>query len=110
MSSLLRIGALASALALAGCINVGPDYHRPQEAPVRLQGVDTRQQSTAEFQAQWWKQFNDPVLDRLIARAAKNAPDLKIALAHLDEARAQLGSARSAQFPVSNHVDDTVAF
>lgn len=99
MISLIRTGALASALALAGCINVGPDYHHPAEKPVALQGVDAARQSNADFQADWWKQFNDPTLDALITRAAKNAPDLKIALAHLDEARALLGTARSAQWP-----------
>ncbi|HEV2621580.1 MAG TPA: efflux transporter outer membrane subunit [Frateuria sp.] len=93
--------ALASALALllAGCINVGPDYHHPAEKPVTLQGIDTARQSNAEVQADWWKQFNDPTLDALITRAARNAPDLKIALAHLDEARALLGSARSERWP-----------
>jgi len=99
MTSLLRLGAFASALALTGCINVGPDYHRPQEKPVALQGVDTARQANADFQAAWWRQFNDPTLDTLITRAAKNAPDLKIALAHLNEARALLGTARSAQWP-----------
>lgn len=99
MISLLRIGALASALALAGCINVGPDYQRPQEKPVALQGMDASRQSNADFQADWWKQFNDPTLDALIARAANNAPDLKIALAHLNESRALLGTARSEQWP-----------
>jgi multidrug efflux system outer membrane protein len=91
--------AIASAVLLAGCINVGPDYQRPKEKPVALQGVDTARQSSADFQADWWKQFNDPTLDTLITRAARNAPDLKIALAHLNEARALLGSARSEQWP-----------
>src|SRR5690349_21465512 len=92
---------LASTLALllAGCINVGPDYHHPVEKPVALQGMDTARQSNADFQADWWKQFDDPTLDTLIARAAKNAPDLKIALARLKEARALLGTARSGQWP-----------
>ncbi|HEV2540622.1 MAG TPA: efflux transporter outer membrane subunit [Frateuria sp.] len=99
MTSLLRTGALASALALAGCINVGPDYHRPVEKPVALQGVDASRQSSADFQADWWKQFGDPTLDALISRAARNAPDLKIALARLGEARALLGAARSEQWP-----------
>ena len=96
-----RTLALAPALALllAGCINVGPDYRQPAEKPVALQGVDTTRQSGADFQADWWKQFGDPTLDALIARAARNAPDLKIALARLQEARALLGTARSDQWP-----------
>lgn len=99
MTSLYRLSALASALLLAGCITVGPDYHAPVEKPVALQGVDAAQQSPANFQADWWAQFNDNTLDALIARAAKNSPDLKIALARLNQSRAQLGTAQSQQVP-----------
>lgn len=91
--------ALATALLLAGCVTVGPDYHRPEEKPVALQGVDPAQQSTAQFQAAWWKQFNDPTLDTLIAQAAANSPDLKIAVARLRQSRALLGTAESQQWP-----------
>ena len=99
MTSLFRLSAFASALLLSGCITVGPDYHRPVEKPVALQGVDAAQQSARDFQANWWTQFNDQTLDALIKRAAKNSPDLKIALARLNQSRAQLGTARSQQVP-----------
>ena len=107
MNHLIRLSTLAGALLLAGCISVGPDYHRPAEKPVALQGIDTTQQSDAAFQAAWWKQFNDPTLDALIARAAKNSPDLKIAVARLNESRALLGTARSQQWP---DIDTTAAY
>jgi multidrug efflux system outer membrane protein len=99
MTSLFRLSTLAGALFLAGCITVGPDYRRPVEKPVVLQGVDAAQQSARDFQANWWTQFNDPTLDALIKHAAKNSPDLKIALARLNQSRAQLGSAQSQQAP-----------
>ncbi|HET6431669.1 efflux transporter outer membrane subunit [Dyella sp.] len=99
MNHLIRWSALAGALLLAGCISVGPDYHRPAEKPVALQGVDTAQQSNTQFQAAWWKQFNDPTLDTLIIRAAKNSPDLQIAVARLKASRALLGTAQSQQWP-----------
>lgn len=99
MTSLYRLSTLASALLLAGCITVGPDYRAPVEKPVALQGIDTAQQSSANFQVNWWSQFNDNTLDALITRAAKNSPDLKIALARLNQSRAQLGTARSQQVP-----------
>ena len=41
MNHLIRLSTLAGALLLAGCISVGPDYHRPAEKPVALQGIDT---------------------------------------------------------------------
>ena len=99
MTSLYRLSALASALLLAGCITVGPDYKHPVEKPVALQGVDAAQQSPINFQANWWAQFHDTTLDALITRAAKNSPDLKIALARLNQSRALLGTARSQQLP-----------
>jgi efflux transporter, outer membrane factor (OMF) lipoprotein, NodT family len=102
MKTMMRTTALFAALVLAGCASVGPDYHAPKEAPVTLQGVDAAQQTTASFQAQWWKQFGDPTLDTLIQRAATNAPDLKIALARLNQARAALGTAKSQQVPDIN--------
>jgi multidrug efflux system outer membrane protein len=93
-----RVTAIAAAIMLSGCVSVGPDYHAPQDKPVALQGVNA-QESTQTFQAQWWKQFNDPTLEALIQRAAANSPDLKIAYARLRESRALLGVAKSAQIP-----------
>lgn len=93
-----KVTAIAAAIMLSGCVSVGPDYHAPQEKPVALQGVNA-QESTQTFQAQWWKQFNDPTLEALIQRAAANSPDLKIAYARLRESRALLGVAKSQQIP-----------
>ncbi len=97
-SAAKKVTAIAAAIMLAGCVSVGPDYHAPQEKPVALQGVNA-QESTQTFQAQWWKQFNDPTLEALIQRAAANSPDLKIAYARLRESRALLGVAKSQQIP-----------
>lgn len=94
-----KLTVLMASLLLAGCASVGPNYHAPQEKPVTLQGVSATQESTDHFQANWWKQFNDPTLDALIQRAAANSPDLKIAYARLRESRALLGVAKSQQIP-----------
>ncbi|WP_266168788.1 efflux transporter outer membrane subunit [Dyella subtropica] len=102
MEMIKQMSALAAALLLAGCVSVGPDYHRPDEKPLTLQDADAKQESAQDFQANWWKQFNDPTLDALVQRAAKNAPDLKIAIAHLQESRALLGVSRADQWPTVN--------
>ena len=99
MKIVLRSTALFAALVLAGCASVGPDYHAPKEAPVTLQGVDATHQNNGDVQARWWKQFGDPTLDALIVRAAQGSPDLKIAVARLNQARAALGTAKSQQIP-----------
>ncbi|MEY2168997.1 MULTISPECIES: efflux transporter outer membrane subunit [unclassified Rhodanobacter] len=99
MKHLLRSTALFAALALAGCVSVGPNYHKPATPTPQLQGLETARESSAQFQAQWWKQFGDPTLDALIQRAAANNLDLRIAVARLAESRALLGGAKSQYLP-----------
>src|SRR6185437_14466306 len=90
MKHLLRSTALFAALALAGCVSVGPNYKTPATPTPQLQGLDAARESSAQFQAQWWKQFGDPTLDALIQR---------IAVARLAESRALLGGAKSQYLP-----------
>lgn len=107
MTRFLRNTALFAALALAGCASVGPDYKTPNTPAANVRNVDAARESNAQFQAAWWKQFNDPVLDALIQRAAKGSLDLRIARARLAESRALLGTAKSDQIPT---IDTTVDF
>ena len=50
----------------------------------------------------WWDQFQDPVLSDLVRTALANNKDLQIATANIDQALAQYGITRSAQFPQIN--------
>ena len=63
---------LASALALAACAT-GPDYARPphrRPRPARSSRPDSPAvQPLAPVQGDWWRLYNDPVLDGLIADA-----------------------------------------
>lgn len=94
-----RSVALVAALALAGCVTLGPDYRTPATPASHVQGLDPARESAAQFQAEWWKQFGDPVLDALIRRAAAGNLDLRIAAARLSESRAMLGGAKSQYLP-----------
>ena len=100
--TLLKIAALSAAMILAGCVSVGPNYHEVKPAAPQLQGLEASQESNAQFQAAWWKQFNDPTLDALIQRAAANNLDLRMAVARLHESRALLSGAKSDQLPTIN--------
>jgi multidrug efflux system outer membrane protein len=64
----VQLGLFASMLLLSACA-VGPDYKTPVAAPVVLQNAPAGAFSTANPEAEWWKAFNDPVLDGLIAQA-----------------------------------------
>lgn len=76
------------ALALSGCASVGPDYVQPDlKAPSQWQaGSDAAHADPARL-AQWWRQFDDPLLTELIASALKNNLDLRLAQARLRESR-----------------------
>lgn len=87
----------------AGCA-VGPDYTKPK-MPVpsswseEQQAVSSTSGSTI---VQWWKTFNDPVLNSLIERAMESNPDLRIARARVREARAQRGVVSADLWPSVN--------
>src|SRR4029078_4447416 len=48
---------------------------------------------------QWWKQFNDPLLDALIAQAVQANFDFRIAIEKIVQARAQYRVERSYLWP-----------
>lgn len=91
---------LITTLLLAGCPAVGPDYKRP-ELPVPKQwdetpiGTNTR----LEQADNWWKIFNDPALDKLIADAIASNLDLKLALERVKDARALRSATIAAGLP-----------
>jgi multidrug efflux system outer membrane protein len=86
------------ALLLAACA-VGPNYQAPQTPPAQFVGADAVGVATQPFEARWWSQFGDPVLDDLVARALGGDLDLKTAAARVEEARALLGAAQRTRLP-----------
>jgi multidrug efflux system outer membrane protein len=94
-------GLALSFVALLSACMVGPDYRRPAvDAPKswRFSVKETHEISNVV----WWDQFRDPALSSLVRAALKNNLDLWIAAANVDQAAAQYGITRSAQFPQVN--------
>ncbi len=107
----LRSALLALLLSLlsGGCAMIGPDFQRPQ-APVaehwatsldKADGgsVATPIRADEEQVSQWWKAFNDPLLDSLIEEAYRQNLDLQMAGLRILEARARLGIATGNLYP-----------
>lgn len=90
--------AVASAL-LAGCMTVGPDYKAPPVQPVQLRGTADPAFSSVSPVADWWSQFNDPVLTQLMHGALAGNLDLRIAMARVRMARAAFTEQRLDQLP-----------
>ncbi len=99
--TLIRFAACAGlAGVLAGC-SVGPNYHRPSVAlPANWAEAGPGGTTNAgSHLAQWWKVFQDPVLNSLITRAVKSNYTLKAAEARVRAARALRGAALAAFLP-----------
>ncbi|RPI60394.1 MAG: TolC family protein, partial [Lysobacterales bacterium] len=95
----MRNALLASVAALLAACAVGPDYLPPEIAATPFVGAQPAGVAEQPFEAAWWEQFQDPVLDELVARALTDDLDLKIALARVEEARAYFGAARRDRWP-----------
>ena len=88
--------SLVTTLVLAGCA-VGPSYQRPEVlAPQNWTAAlaDNRWPTL-----DWWTEFHDPALDRLVNEALANNHNLSAAVARVAEARAGVQVASAALYP-----------
>jgi NodT family efflux transporter outer membrane factor (OMF) lipoprotein len=100
---------IAAALALSGamlsgCL-LGPDYKPPVPptgATAPLVSVDPSLETAAEPPDAWWRLYEDPLLDRLVAQAFAANRDIAAAEANLSAARAALEGARNGLYPQTN--------
>jgi multidrug efflux system outer membrane protein len=90
------------ALLLAGCA-VGPNYHPPKtEVSAAFANGSQTNLNAAPAAVTWWEGFNDAILNSLVSRAVATNQDLRIATAHVLEARALRSGAVADLFPVAN--------
>jgi len=100
-------GALSIALILGGCA-VGPDYKAPAPntlgvpstyAPPVTNPAGSATAAPAGDLSGWWRQFDDPLLTDLIARATASNLQIAESVARLAQARESLVQARGDLFP-----------
>jgi NodT family efflux transporter outer membrane factor (OMF) lipoprotein len=97
--------ACCGAAGLSAC-SVGPDFKLPETGLPEsyIAGPIGRTAATAEVVeyvdlTQWWRSFRDPQLVSLVGRAIAGNPDIGIALARLQQARARELVAVGAALP-----------
>ncbi|HEY6009251.1 MAG TPA: efflux transporter outer membrane subunit [Geobacteraceae bacterium] len=96
-----RLIVLISAVTLAGCM-VGPDYRRPAvDIPQSFQYEEKDARDTVN--TEWWRQFQDPVLDGLVVDALANNKNIKIAAANIEQAIGVLTQTRASLFPQASY-------
>jgi multidrug efflux system outer membrane protein len=84
---------------VTGCM-LGPDYQRPSidtPASWRFEEKEVRDLANTA----WWEQFNDPVLNELVATALQENKDLRIATARIEEFFGRYFSTRGDQYPLA---------
>jgi multidrug efflux system outer membrane protein len=97
-----RAATLGLLLTLGGCAAVGPDFHRPDVPWLETWHATSptpAPPAPGPPPDDWWRVFDDPVLDQVVAAAQQANPGVRIAGLRILEARAQLGIAGSALYP-----------
>ena len=90
---------------LAGCAGAGaPPPHDLPLAPA----WSAANAAPRGADAAWWSAFGDPALDRLESAAMADSPDIAVALARVDQARALARAARASRLP-SGQFNGTLA-
>jgi NodT family efflux transporter outer membrane factor (OMF) lipoprotein len=95
---------LALLIAAGACAPIGPDYARqdpvmPSTFGSLEPGVSAGGEPEKLLLGTWWQLLEDPVLDRLIENAVLGNPDLRIARARVQQARALAGISSSRLLP-----------
>lgn len=97
-----RGAAVLGLVLLAGC-SMAPAYRPPVTAVPQgfkeVEGWAEARPMDAAARGDWWKAFDDPVLDDLVARAAQASPTLEAALARYNQARAAARIEAADLFP-----------
>ncbi len=89
----------AIVLLVSGCVSMAPDSPAPKIAAGVPQQYSKTDASGAYEPAQWWTNFQDPVLNTLLDEALAKNLDLAEATARLRAAEAQARVSKSGLFP-----------
>ncbi|MCW8327819.1 TolC family protein [Photobacterium sp. SDRW27] len=101
--------ALCSIGTLTACSVSGPDFEGVEKAALPAQWNQLDYLDSGWKTAQWWTQFSDPVLDRLVDLASRQNLDLEAAGMRILQARAALGIADSFRYPQRQAVSGNLA-
>jgi len=95
----MRLAWLGLGILLAGC-TMGPNYHRPAVTVPETFRNQTGDPNAASLgDEKWFTVFQDEELQKLIRTALEQNYDVRIAATRILQAQAQVGIARSNQFP-----------
>ncbi|RRN57180.1 TolC family protein [Pseudoxanthomonas sp. SGNA-20] len=95
----IRTLCLAVATAVLAACAAGPDYRAPVPPEVTLRNAAEEAFAPGVAVAQWWAQFDDPVLEKLVGDALLANPDMRLAATRVRAARAVFSERRLDPWP-----------
>ena len=97
--------AAACAALLAGCADIHQDAYKRPDTPAKSSWSDKSGALVSPADTivpDWWKGFQDPYLNTLIAKAIEGNFDIKVLAARIDVAGAQIGEAKAGELPTAD--------
>lgn len=97
-----RLAALFAGAALLSACAAGPDYQTPTAGVAETGPFVAAADgpfTAAQAPDDWWRLYEDPLLDDLVAQALSANRDIAVAAANLAQVRAALGEARTGFLP-----------
>jgi outer membrane protein, multidrug efflux system len=94
-----RVGVLMSVWLLGAC-GVRTAHQAPGTRPAVLKNTDPAFFVDRPYDARWWRQFDDPILERLEANALQSNYDVQVAVARVRQARAVFDEVGRDRYPI----------
>lgn len=96
---IFHLSPLVFALVMAGCALKPANAPTPVVLPSHYLQSEVSAKQVASSMENWWSQYQDPVLLRLIGLANAHNQDIAVSLAQYDKALAVLGATRASEMP-----------
>ncbi|WP_300363254.1 TolC family protein [Hydrogenimonas sp.] len=98
MKKSLFFSMMAALVTFTGCTKLGPDFSGLTAPPLPKE-IPADRNVSDDTVTEWWRIFDDPVLDRLVEKARKQNLDLESAGLRILQARAALGISTGMRYP-----------
>jgi len=110
MKSSIRINAFCLLMMMfASCTTIGPEYKGEDSRKEAVQTKEAWSDSSAVkvspdqvIQKDWWTNFKDPYLDKLVADAVSGSFDLKILAGRIEQAGGSMAQSKAGLLPTVN--------
>ncbi|HIC3276755.1 TPA: multidrug efflux transporter outer membrane subunit CmeC, partial [Campylobacter jejuni] len=102
MNKIISISAIASFTLLISACSLSPNLNIPEanySIDNKFGALSWEKENNSSITKNWWKDFDDENLNKVVDLALKNNNDLKLAFIHMEQAVAQLGIDFSSLLP-----------